>query len=146
MTKDENDIKEKLQNEVTKIKEGLENFLSESNRIIKANDIINKGLNKFGKENEKGILKTLSYISKMNKNKKETQVLLQELMKNLKICFEEEKTNVAYSDYYFNGIPSPKEIKVKDITFNSAILSWNIDKLNIFFLKRFSLLFSFFHF
>ena len=131
MTKDENDIKEKLQNEVTEIKEGLENFLSESNRIIKANDIINKGLNKFGKENEKNILKTLSYISKMNKNKKETQVLFQELMKNIKISFEEEKANVIYSDYYFNGIPCPKEIKVKDITFKNAILSWNIDKLNI---------------
>ena len=31
LIKQENDIKEKLQNEVTKYKEQLENFLSESN-------------------------------------------------------------------------------------------------------------------
>ena len=89
LVKEENLIKEKLENKVTKIKEGLENYLSESNRIIKQNERINKGLKSLEKENEQNIIKILSYISKMNKNKKETQVLFQDLMKNLKIILME---------------------------------------------------------
>ena len=131
LVKEKNSIKEKLDNEVTKIKEGLENFLSESNRIIKQNERINKGLKSLEKENGKNIIKILSYISKMNKNKKETKVLFQDLMKNLKITFKEEESNIIYSEYYFNGIPIPKDIEVKDIFYNSATLFWKIDDLNI---------------
>ena len=40
--KEENDLKENLKTEVTKVKEKLENFLSESNNIIKNNEKINK--------------------------------------------------------------------------------------------------------
>jgi hypothetical protein len=83
------------------------------------------------KDKDKNIIKTLSYISKINKNKKETKILFQELMKNLKMSFKEEETNINYSEYYFNGIPSPKDIEVKDITFNSAKLFWRIDNLNL---------------
>ena len=67
----------------------------------------------------------------MNKNKKETKVLFQDLMKNLKISFKEEESNIKYSEYYFNGIPTPKDIEVKDIFYNSASLFWKIDDLNI---------------
>ena len=118
LNKEEKDIKEKLQNEVTKVKEGLENFLSESDRIIKLNEKINKGLKMLEKDNEKNIIKTLTYISQVNKNKKETKYLIQELMRNIKLSFKEEETNITYSDYYFNGIPSPKDIEVKDISFS----------------------------
>ena len=131
LNKEEKNIKEKLQNEVTKVKEGLENFLSESNRIIKLNEKINKGLKMLEKENEKNIIKTLSYISQVNKNKKETKYLIQELMRNIKLSFKEEETNIIYSDYYFNGIPSPKDIQVKDISISSAKIFWKIDNLNI---------------
>ena len=41
LTKEENDLKEKLQNEVTKVKEQLEKFLSKSNDYIKLSDKIN---------------------------------------------------------------------------------------------------------
>ena len=83
------------------------------------------------KDKNKNIIKTLSYVSKINKNKKETKILFQELMKNLKISFKEEETNINYSEYYFNGIHSPKDIEVKDITFNTVKLFWKIDNLNL---------------
>ena len=38
LIKEENDLRENLQNEVTKVKEKLENFLSESNKLIKINN------------------------------------------------------------------------------------------------------------
>ena len=54
--KEEKDLIENLQNEVTKIKEKLENFLSESNNIIRICDKINKGISKLGKSNNHYII------------------------------------------------------------------------------------------
>ena len=67
--KEENELKDNLQIEVTKIKEKLENFLSLSNNLIKKGEKINKGVEKFGKEENK-MIKILSYVSAINKNKK----------------------------------------------------------------------------
>ena len=131
LQKEENDLKEKLQNEVTKVKEGLENFLTLSNENIRENEKIQKGLEKFEKNNEKNMIKILSYISKINKNNKESKKLFQELMRNLKLEFIENETNIKYTDYYFNGIPSPKNIEISDIQANNANINWKIDNLNI---------------
>ena len=65
LLKEENDIKEKLQNEVTKIKEILENFLSLANAQIKINEKIKEGIKKIKKE-EKNIIQNLTYISRIN--------------------------------------------------------------------------------
>ena len=131
LTKEENDIKEKLQNEVTKVKEGLENFLSMSNERIRENERINKGLNVLEKNNEKNMIKILSYVSKINKNNKESKKLFQELMRNLKLEFVENETKIKYTDYFFNGIHSPKNIEINDIQANNAKINWKIDNLNI---------------
>jgi hypothetical protein len=50
-------------------------------------------------------------------------------MKNIKIKYEEDK--IKYEEYYFNGIPKPKNIEFKDITSSSLNISWNIDNINI---------------
>ena len=65
------------------------------------------------------MLKILTYISKINKNDKEIIKLFDTCMRNIKISFEEEKTKVKYEEYFFNGIPSPKDIEFKDIEANS---------------------------
>ena len=130
LIKQENDLKEKLQNEVTKIKEKLEKFLSESNGIIKSNEKINKGIKMLEKEN-KNIFKNLSYISKINKNKKEMKLLHSKLMKNIKISFQEEETNIKFEEYYFNGIHIPKNIEFKNIEENKLNIFWKIDNINI---------------
>ena len=83
------------------------------------------------KEEEKNMLKILSYVSKINKNKKEMKSLFQELMKNLEISFQEEQTNIKYNEYYFNGIQIPKDIEFKEIGTNSFKVLWNIDKIKI---------------
>ena len=53
-------MKEKLQNEVTKIKEKLEIYLSECNNLIKICEKINKGVKKLENNKEKFLIKTLS--------------------------------------------------------------------------------------
>ena len=69
LLKEENEMKEKLQIEVTKVKEKFENFLSELNIEIKISERINKGIKKMENE-EKNIIKILSYVSKINKTQK----------------------------------------------------------------------------
>ena len=73
------------------------------------------------------MIKTLSYISKINKNQKEINSITQELMKNLKITFNENESMIKYEEYYFNGLPSPKDINIKEINTTSFKLSWKID-------------------
>ena len=46
LLKEEKEIKEKLHIEVIKIKETLENFLSQTNNQIKTNEIIKEGIKK----------------------------------------------------------------------------------------------------
>jgi len=129
LIKEENELKEKLNNEVSRVKEKLEIFLSESNKQINIGDRINKGIKSLN--NEKNNIKLLTYISKINKSEKEMKNLFQELMRNIKISFEKEKKIINYEEYYFNGIPSPKDIQFKDIDLNSVNISWKIDNIKI---------------
>ena len=62
LIKEENDLKEKLQNEVTKVKEKLEIFLSKCNEIMRVNEKINKGIKKFENDNKKYVKKIILYI------------------------------------------------------------------------------------
>ena len=67
----------------------------------------------------------------MNKNKKEINSLFQKLIKSIKITFEEDKNNLIYKDYFFNGIQIPNNIQFQDIFSNSFKLLWNIDNIDI---------------
>ena len=49
----------------------------------------------------------------------------------IKICFEEKENKVKYEEYFFNGIPSPKNIEFNDIDINSLKVNWKIDNINI---------------
>ena len=70
------------------------------------------------------------YVSKINKNQKDITKLLQKHMKSIKFNYQEEKSDINYEEYFFNGINSPKDIEFNDITYNSLNISWKIDKTN----------------
>ena len=125
-------MKDKLDNEVTKIKSKLEEYLSLSNELIRNYERINKGIKSLNKEednNNINMIKNLTYISKINKNKKSIINLNLILMKNIKLNFIED--NIKYEEYYFNGIPKPTNIRFDDIYTNGFNISWNIDNLNL---------------
>ena len=141
LLKEENEIKEKLQNEVTKIKEKLEYFWSKSNNEIKKNEKINQGITKLKNEennNNININKILSYISNINKNKKELNKLITEPMKSLKFNYLEEKSNINYEEFYFNGIAIPQniEFKFKDISYQNLNLEWKVDNINNIYIDK----------
>ena len=123
-------MKDKLQNEVTKVKEQLEIFLSESNNGIKLNERINKGIKKMQNE-EKNIIKIMTYVSKINKTQKNMKKLFSQLMRNVKFNYEEEKSTIKYEEYYFNGLFIPSNIEIKDISNTNFNLNWSIENLNI---------------
>ena len=125
LLKQEKDLKEGLQNEVTKFKEKLEYSWSSINNEIKICEKISKGIKKLEKE-EKNIIKTLSFISIINKNQKEMEKLLSQIMKNVKFFYEEEKNIIKY-EYCFNGIPIPKDIEIKNLSKSSFNLYWKVD-------------------
>ena len=77
------------------------------------------------------MIKTLSYVSKINKNQKQIRKLFQRIMKNIKISFIENESKIIYEDYYFNGIPVPEDIEFKDIGTNSFNVLWKFDDTNI---------------
>ena len=130
LLKEENNLKEKLQNEVTKVKEQLENYLSEANNEIKISERINKGIKKMENQ-EKNMIKVLSYISKINKSQKNMKKIFSQIMRNIKILYEEEKNEIKYEEYYFNGIFMPKNIEIKDLDSSSFKIFWEMDNIDL---------------
>ena len=114
LIKEENDLKENLQIEITKVKEKLEYFWSEANNQIKIGEKIQQGIKKFDK-NEKNLIKSLSYVSKINKHQKNMEILFQEPMTSLKFSYNKEENNIKYDKFYCNVFPTLKKIEYKDI-------------------------------
>ena len=65
------------------------------------------------------MIKIMSYISKINKIEKEMNNIFKELMRNIKISYNKEKSIIKYEDYYFNGISKPNNIEFKVISFDN---------------------------
>ena len=119
LLKEENELKETLQFEVTKSKEKLENYLSTSNNDIKLSERIKKGIEKMKNKDDESMIKVLSYVSKANKTQKEMINLSQQFMKNIKFNYIEDKNEITYEDYYFNGIRTPENFQIKYINYSS---------------------------
>ena len=129
LTIEEHNMKTKLENEVTRTKEKLEKFLTETNETIKKNNRFKGGCKNIENE-ENNIIKTLSFISKINKNQKYIKSLFQTLMRNIKFFFVEEENKVKYDEYYFNGLSTPKNINFQENS-NNLNISWEKEILNI---------------
>ena len=110
LLKEENDMKEKLKTEVTKIKEKLETTISGINEEIKIKERINKGIKSI-KNEEKNIIKNLSFISKINKTLKNMKNILQNNLKNINFEYIEEKSTIIYEEFFFNLGPIKPEVK-----------------------------------
>ena len=44
---------------------------------------------------------------------------------------DNEKSSIKYEEYYFNGIPVPKNIQIKNFNCSNLDLSWSIDNINL---------------
>ena len=119
-----------------KTKEELQNFINKSIEIIKCNEKIAKCIQYYEKNKEKSnpvIIKTLSYISEIEKNNQKVFYFINESMKNMNITFNENKNTLEYNNYIFNGISSPINIQSSEKNDNCMNISWKIDE----FYKKF---------
>ena len=90
---------------------------------------MNKCIKPIEKEQDINIIKSLSYVSKMNLIKKDCNSILKTLMKNFEMNFKEDEADIKYEEYIFNGI-EPKNIQIKDIKPVSAKIYFDLDFIN----------------
>lgn len=130
LTIKEKELKEDLVKNSTRIKNELKKFLIQSGEIIKENEEVGKYINYYEKNREKEIpiiIKTLSYISEIEKHNQKVYSFIYEPMSNMNISFNEESNSLVYNNYYFNGISTPTNIKTKEE--NGYInMSWKINE------------------
>ena len=98
---EEESLKDKLKNEVTKIKDKFEENMSLIKELLRKCEQIQKGIKNLQKE-EKNMIKTLSYISKVNQNQRKIDNLMNSPMKNMNIAFNKDKCIIEYKEYFFN--------------------------------------------
>ena len=85
LKKEETEIKDKLENEVNKIKKNLEFNLSKINVLVRNIETLLKTRNTFLEQKDEIMIKKLNYISKISKNQKQMEMLFQQQIKNLRI-------------------------------------------------------------
>ena len=90
LLKEENNLIDKLNNEITKVKENLYNNFRKITDEIKINERINKYMKMMGQK-EKNIFKKLTIISNMEKNIKEMKKINNDKIKSIKIKYLENK-------------------------------------------------------
>ena len=132
LTKIEKELKEDLIKNVSQTKDELQNFINKSIEIIKCNEKIGQCSQYYEKNKEKSnpvIIKTLSYISEIEKNNQKVFYFLNESMKNINISFNENKNTLEYNNYIFNGISYPINIQSSEQNNNFMNISWKIDEL-----------------
>ena len=127
----EKEVKKELDEKVEQIKIELQNFLRESNNIFLSCEKVYNSIQVYKEKfNE---MKTLYYISEINKNNEKAINLFSKPMKNLNIIFPNPNIlsnayTPKYNFYYFSGIPIPNNINICKKE-EQALISWNIDEL-----------------
>lgn len=120
--------KEEFNKRINKVEDDLKKFLREVKDVMQSCERIKNATNNFENRNEDIKIKTLYYISEINKNNIIAKELYDEPMKTLKFKIGGICTPVYYYNYYFNGIPVPEDIYIREN--DSGIkISWKIGEI-----------------
>ncbi len=132
LDEEEKEAKLNLDKKVTEIKSELENYLIESNNILLSCEKMNKA-NEYYKRNDNdncNAIKTLYYISEINKDIENSKKFIIKPIINSEIYFNIFNNNISCFDYYFSGIPIPKDIKAEKKE-EKLFISWNINNFKL---------------
>ena len=119
-----------LEKKVTEVKEELENKLSESSKIIISLERIKKAIKYYAKKNITNKIKSFYYISEINNHNLKALDFYKKPIRNIDISLNSELNTLNYKDYYFSGIPIPKNINIEEKE-DKIFISWNIDEFRI---------------
>ena len=127
----ETQLKSELEEKIKQIKESLEKNLIEANDLISFCEKTNKAIEYYQKKINSEEIEKLYYISEINKTNDKVKECFIKPFKNLEVTFNSELKNINYKEYYFNGIPVPKNIQNNNQGNNTIIISWEIDDFKI---------------
>ena len=128
LNSEENKLKLELDNKVKEMETELEKFLKESNDILLSCDIILQSKKNYEMLNDKNDIISLYYISEINKNNEKAKAFFNVPIKNIDISFGSLFNNLYFDEYYFSGIPVPKDIKVVKKG-DKISITWNIGNI-----------------
>lgn len=110
-------------------------FLLSTKKCIEKSDHILNRLKALKEEKEKEgkneMIIKLNYVTKINDKKNNMENLFKELMKSLTFKYKEKKDNnsIEFEEFYFNGLPIPKNINFKNNKGNEITVTWDVDKI-----------------
>ena len=108
----EKKLKLNLESKVKEIKDQLNQNLFSSNLISCSYETNQEKLENYENNN---IIKTLYYISEIDKINEKVKYFCQTKIRNINTSYNSNLDTLDHKDYYFNGIPIPKNIKFKPI-------------------------------
>lgn len=120
----EKKLKLELKVKVNQIKNELKDYLAKLKNILISCEKTYEMVEKYEKKSNNDI-KTLYYISEINKNEEKAKDFFIKKIRNSDISFLSDKY-IFYEDYYFNGIPIPKNIKAEKKE-GKLYISWDLD-------------------
>ena len=123
-------LKSELDIKVNEIKNELNNSLKELNKLLLCCEKITQAKKNIEEKIESKDLIKFYYISEIKKKEEEMKNKLKNPIKSVDISYNTESNNISYNEYFFSGIPIPKDIKY-EIIGNKLRLSWNINKYKI---------------
>ena len=131
LKEEEANLEAELDLKVTEIKDELEKYLTESNDMLLFFERTNKALKNYEKKNNNNDIKTLCYISEIQKVNDKTKYLLEKPLKNIDIEYNPLfKHELDYKYYYFSGIPAPSDIEVNKKE-GQVYITWDIGDIRI---------------
>ena len=119
-------LKLNLESKVKEIKEQLNRSLASSNLISYSYETNQEKFEKYVLNKNNNTIKTLYYISEIDKICRKAKVFCQIKIRNINISYNSNLDTLDYKDYYFNGIPIPKNITFKTIG-KQLLISGDID-------------------
>jgi len=123
----EHKLKSELNLKINEIRNELENYLSKINDLIISLVISHESSINFEKQSKNNQIKALYYIEELKYYEKSI-IILKTKMKNCNI-FYENNNSLNFEDYYFNGIPIPKDIKVEK-NGEKLLITWDLEDEN----------------
>ena len=128
--------KEDFNKRVNKVEDDLKKFLSEVKEVKQSCERIINATNNFENRNEVIKIKTLYYISDINKTNIIAKDLYDEPMKTVKFTTGGILTPVYYTHFYFNGIPVPEDIYISKKDSGKVKISWKIGEIMLNYIDK----------
>lgn len=121
LIEEENKLKLKLDKNVQEMEIELAQYLKQTDNILSSCEKVLKLAENYEILNDNNKIRTLFCISEINKNNELSKAFITIPFKNLDISFDTIFNTLQFNEYFFSGIPVPKDIKLekKKIKFSS---------------------------